>query len=112
MLTQSWKLAPALATGNTVVMKPAEQTDFLRVAHRGAGRSTLSRRARESAARVWPNRSEPSRATWMRTKWHSPAPQLGRLIMEAAAKSNLKRYHPGAGWQDTLNIVFADADLV
>jgi aldehyde dehydrogenase (NAD+) len=26
MLMQSWKLAPALATGNTVVMKPAEQT--------------------------------------------------------------------------------------
>jgi len=23
---QAWKLAPALATGNTVVMKPAEQT--------------------------------------------------------------------------------------
>jgi aldehyde dehydrogenase (NAD+) len=26
MLMQSWKLAPALATGNTIVMKPAEQT--------------------------------------------------------------------------------------
>ena len=26
MLMQAWKLAPALATGNTVVMKPAEQT--------------------------------------------------------------------------------------
>src|SRR5580704_11520119 len=26
MLMLAWKLAPALATGNTVVMKPAEQT--------------------------------------------------------------------------------------
>src|SRR3984885_3048396 len=26
MVMQAWKLAPALATGNTVVMKPAEQT--------------------------------------------------------------------------------------
>lgn len=26
MLMQSWKLAPALAAGNTVVLKPAEQT--------------------------------------------------------------------------------------
>src|SRR6266567_4267496 len=26
LLMQAWKLAPALATGNTVVMKPAEQT--------------------------------------------------------------------------------------
>lgn len=26
MLMQAWKLAPALAMGNTIVMKPAEQT--------------------------------------------------------------------------------------
>jgi aldehyde dehydrogenase (NAD+) len=26
MLMLAWKLAPALATGNTVIMKPAEQT--------------------------------------------------------------------------------------
>ena len=26
LLMQAWKLAPALATGNTIVMKPAEQT--------------------------------------------------------------------------------------
>src|SRR5580698_2183234 len=34
LLMQAWKLAPALATGNTVVMKPAEQTPLtaLRVA--------------------------------------------------------------------------------
>ena len=34
LLMQAWKLAPALATGNTVVLKPAEQTPLtaLRVA--------------------------------------------------------------------------------
>ena len=26
MLMQAWKLGPALAMGNTIVMKPAEQT--------------------------------------------------------------------------------------
>ena len=26
LLMQTWKLAPALAAGNTIVMKPAEQT--------------------------------------------------------------------------------------
>jgi acyl-CoA reductase-like NAD-dependent aldehyde dehydrogenase len=28
MLMMAWKLAPALATGNIVVLKPAEQTPF------------------------------------------------------------------------------------
>jgi aldehyde dehydrogenase (NAD+) len=32
MLMLAWKLAPALATGNTVVMKPAEQTPYLHYA--------------------------------------------------------------------------------
>ena len=35
LLMQAWKLAPALATGNTVVMKPAEQTPLYGAADRG-----------------------------------------------------------------------------
>ncbi len=36
MLMQAWKLAPALATGNTIVMKPAEQTPLIGASHRRA----------------------------------------------------------------------------
>ncbi len=40
LLMQAWKLAPALATGNTVVMKPAEQTPLT-----GAARWPTDRRS-------------------------------------------------------------------
>ena len=51
LLMQAWKLAPALATGNTVVMKPAEQTPLtaLRVARTDHG-SRLPRWRGEYAA--------------------------------------------------------------
>ena len=45
ILMAIWKLAPALAAGNAVVLKPAEQTPAsIHVLHR-AGRPTCCRRA-------------------------------------------------------------------
>ena len=72
----SWKLAPALAAGNTVVLKPAELTPLtalrfaeiaLRGRHRRRASSTSSPGRAACAARVWS-----STPTWRRSP--SPAP--------------------------------------
>ena len=60
MLMQAWKLAPALATGNTVVMKPAEQTPL-----------TALRIGELIVEAGFPARRSP--VTWTWTKWRSPA---------------------------------------
>uniref|UniRef100_A0AAR2M5N6 Aldehyde dehydrogenase 1 family, member A3 n=1 Tax=Pygocentrus nattereri TaxID=42514 RepID=A0AAR2M5N6_PYGNA len=69
-----WKIAPALCCGNTVVIKPAEQTP-LTALHVGA-----------------------------------LIKEVGQLIKEAAAKSNLKRVTLELGGKNPC-IVFADSDL-
>ncbi|XP_029353383.1 retinal dehydrogenase 2 isoform X2 [Echeneis naucrates] len=69
-----WKLAPALASGNTVVLKPAEQTPLTCL--------YIAALIRE----------------------------VGKLIQEAAGKSNLKRVTLELGGKNP-NIIFADADL-
>ena len=75
LLMQAWKLAPALATGNTVVMKPAEQTPLtaLRV-----GELILEAGFPEGVVNMLPGYGQPpappSPATWMWTKSRSPAP--------------------------------------
>ena len=76
LLMQAWKLGPALATGNTVVMKPAEQTPLtaLRVGELDR-RSRFPGRSRQSAAGLWAHRRRrASPATWTSTKWRSPVP--------------------------------------
>ncbi|XP_038606084.1 retinal dehydrogenase 2 isoform X2 [Tachyglossus aculeatus] len=74
LLMFAWKIAPALCCGNTVVIKPAEQTP-LSALHMGA----LVR-------------------------------EVGKLIQEAAGRSNLKRVTLELGGKNP-NIIFADADL-
>uniref|UniRef100_A0A7N6FBR6 Aldehyde dehydrogenase domain-containing protein n=1 Tax=Anabas testudineus TaxID=64144 RepID=A0A7N6FBR6_ANATE len=74
LLMLTWKLAPALSCGNTVVIKPAEQTP-LTALHIG-----------------------------------SLIKEVGQLIKEAAAKSNLKRVTLELGGKNPC-IVFADCDL-
>ena len=75
MLMQAWKLAPALATGNTVVTEAGRTNAALRAAHRRVDRrSWLPGRCREyccpaSAPRLEP----PSPVIWMSTRWHLPA---------------------------------------
>uniref|UniRef100_UPI003AAB0B77 retinaldehyde dehydrogenase 3 isoform X2 n=1 Tax=Centroberyx gerrardi TaxID=166262 RepID=UPI003AAB0B77 len=74
LLMFTWKIAPALSCGNTVVIKPAEQTP-LTALHVG-----------------------------------SLIKEVGQLIKEAAAKSNLKRVTLELGGKNPC-IVFADSDL-
>ena len=85
MLMAAWKLAPALATGNTTVLKPAETTPLtalLLAEVIQAGRAPAGRRERDHRARGRPApRSSPP--TWTRSR--SPDPR--RSARRSAAPS-------------------------
>src|SRR3984957_4770102 len=112
MLMQSWKLAPALATGNTVVMKPAEQTPLsaLRI-----GELILEAGFPEGVVNLLPGFGPTAGAAIAEHMdvdkgAFTGSTEVGRLIMEAAAQSNLKRITLELGGKSP-NIVFADADM-
>jgi aldehyde dehydrogenase (NAD+) len=112
MLMQSWKLAPALATGNTVVMKPAEQTPLsaLRV-----GELLLEAGYPEGVVNILPGFGPTAGAALSRHMdvdkvAFTGSTEVGRLIMTAAAQSNLKRVTLELGGKSP-NIIFADTDL-
>ena len=112
LLMQAWKLAPALAAGNTVILKPAEQTPLtaLRV-----GELILEAGFPEGVVNILPGYGPTAGAA---LAWHhdvdkvafTGSTEVGHLIMEAAAKSNLKRVTLELGGKSP-NIVFADADM-
>jgi aldehyde dehydrogenase (NAD+) len=112
LLMQAWKWGPALATGNTVVLKPAEQTPLtaLRVA-------ALAQEAGipDGVLNVVPGYGPTAGAA---ISEHMDVDKVaftgeyttGQVIMQAAAKSNLKRISLELGGKSP-NVVFADADL-
>src|SRR5579871_3257890 len=112
MLMQAWKLAPALATGNTVVMKPAEQTPLsaLRIgeliveAGFPEGVVNILSGFGPTAGAAIANHMDVDKVAF------TGSTEVGHLIMEAAAKSNLKRVTLELGGKSP-NIVFADADM-
>jgi aldehyde dehydrogenase (NAD+) len=112
MLMQSWKLAPALATGNTVVMKPAEQTPLsaLRI-----GELLLEAGYPEGVVNILPGFGPTAGAALARHMdvdkvAFTGSTEVGRLIMTAAAQTNLKRVTLELGGKSP-NIIFDDADL-
>jgi aldehyde dehydrogenase (NAD+) len=112
MLMQAWKLAPALATGNTVVMKPAEQTPLtaLRI-----GELIVQAGFPEGVVNLLPGYGPTAGAAIANHMdvdkvAFTGSTEVGHLIMEAAAKSNLKRVTLELGGKSP-NIVFADTDL-
>lgn len=112
LLMQAWKWGPALASGCTLVLKPAEQTPLtaLRVAQ-------LAQEAGfpNGVINVVPGFGPTAGAALTR---HMDVDKVaftgetstGQLIMEAAARSNLKRVSLELGGKSP-NIVFADADI-
>src|SRR4051794_33441277 len=112
LLMQAWKWGPALATGCTMVLKPAEQTPLtaLRVAQ-------LAQEAGipDGVINVVPGYGPTAGAALTS---HMDVDKVaftgehttGQLIMEAAARSNLKRVSLELGGKSP-NVVFADADL-
>jgi aldehyde dehydrogenase (NAD+) len=112
MLMQAWKLAPALATGNTVVMKPAEQTPLsaLRI-----GELIMEAGFPEGVVNLLPGFGHTAGAAIARHMdidkvAFTGSTEVGRLIMEAAARSNLKRITLELGGKSP-NIIFGDVDL-
>lgn len=112
MLMQAWKLAPALAMGNTVVMKPAEQTPLtaLRI-----GELIVEAGFPEGVVNLLPGYGPTAGAAIAQHMdvdkvAFTGSTEVGHLIMEAAAKSNLKRVTLELGGKSP-NIVFADTDL-
>jgi aldehyde dehydrogenase (NAD+) len=112
LLMQAWKLGPALATGNTVVMKPAEQTllsalrigELLVEAGFPAGVVNILPGFGPIAGAAIANHMDVDKVAF------TGSTEVGHLIMEAAAKSNLKRVTLELGGKSP-NIVFADTDL-
>ena len=112
LLMQAWKLAPALAMGNTVVLKPAEQTPLtaLRV-----GELIMEAGFPEGVVNILPGYGPTAGAAIANHMdvdkvAFTGSTEVGHLIMEAAAKSNLKRVTLELGGKSP-NIVFADADM-
>jgi aldehyde dehydrogenase (NAD+) len=112
MLMQAWKLAPALATGNTVVMKPAEQTPLsaLRI-----GQLIVEAGFPEGVVNILPGFGPTAGAAIARHMdvdkvAFTGSTEVGKLIMEAAAQTNLKRVTLELGGKSP-NIVFADTNV-
>ncbi len=112
LLMQAWKLGPALAAGNTVVLKPAEQTPLsaLRV-----GELLLEAGFPPGVVNILPGYGPTAGAAIARHMdvdkvAFTGSTEVGHLIMEAAAQTNLKRVTLELGGKSP-NIVFADADL-
>jgi aldehyde dehydrogenase (NAD+) len=112
LLMQAWKLGPALACGNTVVMKPAEQTPLtaLRV-----GELIVEAGFPEGVVNLLPGYGPTAGQAIARHMGvdkvaFTGSTEVGHLIMEAAAQTNLKRVTLELGGKSP-NIVFADADM-
>ncbi|XP_032068388.1 retinal dehydrogenase 1 isoform X4 [Thamnophis elegans] len=107
-----WKIAPALCCGNTVVVKPAEQTP-LTALHMGAlikeagfppGVVNIVPGYGPTAGAAISNHMDVDKVSF------TGSTEVGQMIKEAAGKSNLKRVTLELGGKSP-NIIFADADL-
>ena len=110
LMMAAWKLAPAIAAGNTVVLKPSEQTPLtaLKLAE------ALTELLPPGVVNVVCGRGEPVGKTLVRIRafaW-SPSPATYRQAKKCwqLAAANLKRTHLELGGKAPV-IVFDDADL-
>ena len=110
LLMASWKLGPALAAGNTVVLKPAEQTPLsaLRLAE-----LLVEAGVPPGVVQVVPGDGATGAALAAHPGVHKLAftgsTEVGRSVMGAAATA-VKRVTLELGGKNP-NVVFADADL-
>src|SRR2546425_11900893 len=109
---QAWKLGPALATGCTVVLKPAEQTPLtaLRV-----GELILEAGFPEGVVNLLPGYGPTAGGGIARDMGggkggFTGAAGEGHLIMKKAAGKKLKRVTPGMGGKRP-NIVFSGGGI-
>jgi len=110
--TTAWKLAPALATGNSVILKPASNTPLSAIyLAKLAAQAGLP----DGALHVLPG---PGGSLGKHLATHmgidgltfTGSTPVGKMLMEYSGQSNLKRTFLELGGKSP-NIVFADANL-
>ncbi|KAF4918209.1 Aldehyde dehydrogenase [Colletotrichum viniferum] len=112
LLMLSWKIGPALATGNTIVMKTAEQTplsalvfaNLVKEAGFPPGVFNLISGFGKVAGAAISSHMDVDKIAF------TGSTVVGRQIMKAAASSNLKKVTLELGGKSP-NIVFNDADI-
>jgi len=112
LLMLAWKIGPALATGNTVIMKTAEQTplsalvfaNFIKEAGFPPGVFNLLSGFGKTAGAAIASHMDIDKVAF------TGSTVVGRSIMKAAADSNLKNVTLELGGKSP-NIVFNDADI-
>jgi aldehyde dehydrogenase (NAD+) len=112
LLMWAWKVGPALATGNTIVMKPSEFTPLTAIrmcalvqeAGFPSGVLNLVTGYGPTAGAAISSHMKIEKVAF------TGSTIVGRKIMEAAAKSNLKTVTLELGGKSP-NIIFDDADL-
>jgi phenylacetaldehyde dehydrogenase len=111
LLMAAWKLGPALATGCTVILKPAEQTPLsaLRL-----GELMLEAGLPAGVVNVLPGYGETAGAALAAHEGvdkvaFTGSTEIGKIILRAAS-GNLKRVSLELGGKSP-NIVFSDADI-
>lgn len=112
LLMAAWKLGPALATGCTVVLKPAEQTPLTALR---LGEILLEAGVPAGVVNIVPGYGPTAGAALALHKdvdkiAFTGSTEIGKLVMRMASESNLKRVSLELGGKAP-NIVFADSDL-
>lgn len=110
--TTAWKLAPSLATGNSVILKPASNTPLTAIYIAGLAREAG---LPDGVLQVLPG---PGGSMGKHLATHmdidgmtfTGSTPVGKLLMEYSGQSNLKRTFLELGGKSP-NIVFADANL-
>lgn len=110
LLMASWKIGPALAAGNSVILKPSEKSPLTAIRIAGLA---LEAGIPEGVFQVLPGFGHTVGAA---LAWHpdvdclafTGSTRTGKLMMKAASESNLKRVWLELGGKSP-NIVFADA---
>lgn len=112
IMMAAWKLGPALACGNTVVLKPAEQTPLsalhcaalFKEAGLPAGVLNVVPGYGPTAGAAISEHMDIDKVCF------TGSTEVGKLIMQAAGRSNVKRVSLELGGKSPL-IIFADSDL-
>ena len=112
LMMAAWKIAPALACGNSVVLKPAEETplsalllaELLQEAEIPQGVLNVVPGYGETAGARLASHPDVDKIAF------TGSTAVGKLIAKASAESNLKRVSLELGGKSP-NIVFADAEL-
>lgn len=112
LLMAAWKIGPAVATGNTVVLKPAEQTplsalylaSLVKEAGFPPGVVNVVPGYGPTAGAAIASHPDIDKVAF------TGSVEVGKLVEAAAASSNLKRVSLELGGKSPL-VVFADADV-